>query len=72
MLERHRVEYAIDVQHDGPLGPAPTRELGAAYAAQRDRLAVQVRERRAARGPQPAPADVGLEPRPDGDLGFEA
>jgi hypothetical protein len=60
-LERHRLEYGINVRRDGPLGPAPTRDLGAAYAAQRDRLAAHVREFRAARGLQPAPPELGLD-----------
>jgi hypothetical protein len=62
-LERHRLQYEIDVANDGPLGPSPTDptvRATIAYRHDRDRLARDIAHLRHQRGLGPPSAD----PRP--------
>ena len=57
-LERHRLQYGIDVAKDGPLGPSPTNptvRATIAYRHDRDRLARDINRLRQQRGLGPHP-----------------
>ena len=56
-LERHRLEYEIDVGREGPLGDPARRpaEASIAYRHDRDRLAREINRLRQQRGLQPHP-----------------
>jgi conjugative relaxase-like TrwC/TraI family protein len=57
-LERHRLQYGIDVAKDGPLGPSPadpTVRATIAYRHDRDRLARDIARLRHQRGLGPHP-----------------
>jgi hypothetical protein len=69
-LERHRLQFDIDVAKDGPLGPSPADPaVGAtiAYRDDRDRLARDIARLRHPRnlGPHPQIRDPRAHPAPD-------
>ena len=65
-LERHRLQYRIDVAKDGPLGPSPadpTVRASVAYRRDRERLAREITRLRHQRGLEPHPEIPQFAPR---------
>jgi hypothetical protein len=67
-VERHRLQYGIDIQRDGPLGDPAHRppEASIAYRHDRDRLARQIARLRRQQGVDPHPQihDPAARPAP--------
>jgi conjugative relaxase-like TrwC/TraI family protein len=65
-LERHRLQYRINVAKDGPLGPSPadpTVRASVAYRSDRERLAREITRLRHQRGLEPHPEIPQFAPR---------
>jgi hypothetical protein len=75
-LERHRLTYKIDVDHNSPLGPDPSTVRGLdryRYEQDRDQLARQISAIRAERGldPHPQAQEITREKVRDTGLGLD-
>ena len=71
-LERHRLQYGIDVAKDAPLGPSPadpTVRASVAYRRDRERLAREITRLRHQRGLEPHPEIPQFAPRRSPDRG---